>query len=209
MKFTCNKAYFQFLILLGCIVLFPLVSGSDNLQVEVERVKPTDTKPPRINLRSTYRELSIRNVRFMIKEKKLFDSNWNIKGDFDNDYELYVVGKDKAVLDHATGLMWHQSGSAYYMELSSAKKWLDRLNGRGYAGYSDWRLPTVEEAATLLEAGRQKNNLFVDPIFNKKQKWIWTGDKKNKLETWCVYFNLGYIRWSYTNLYVRPVRIHK
>ncbi|MCP5007770.1 MAG: hypothetical protein GY941_28110 [Planctomycetes bacterium] len=47
----------------------------------------------------------------MVKKYNFYDRFDNKTGDFDNDYELKVIGGDKVVIDHATGLMWHQSGS--------------------------------------------------------------------------------------------------
>jgi hypothetical protein len=97
------------------------------------------------------------------------------------------------------------------MEWNEAKKWVRRLNGRGYAGYHDWRLPTVEEATSLLEPNK-RNKLYIDPIFSNNQKWIWTGDSKDGSEAaWSVHFSLGSVHWYGINAryYVRPVRSGK
>ena len=115
------------------------------------------------------------------------------------------------VIDNATGLMWHQSGSDEYMEWNKVKKWIERLNNNGYAGYNDWRLPTVEETASLLESSKNNDNLYIDPIFSNKQWWIWTGDKFGLEGAWRVYFSNGRVYWSYlyNNYFVRPVRSGK
>ncbi len=67
----------------------------------------------------------------------------NKNGEFQNDYDLKTMHGDKVVVDHASGLMWHQSGSDKYMTWKKAKSWVKKLNKTGYAGYRDWRLPTV------------------------------------------------------------------
>ncbi|ODS34036.1 MAG: hypothetical protein SCARUB_00809 [Candidatus Scalindua rubra] len=121
-------------------------------------------------------------------------------------YEEKSINGDGVVIDHATGLMWHQSGSSDYMRWDNARNWIGNLNYRKYAGYQDWRLPTLEEAVSLLEPGRRINNLYIDPVFNDEQWGIWSGDIYGAKGVWSVYFSLGNVRWNVKNRYVRPVR---
>ncbi|MHC4140282.1 MAG: Lcl C-terminal domain-containing protein, partial [Planctomycetota bacterium] len=117
---------------------------------------------------------------------------------------------DKVVIDHATGLMWHQPGSDENIEWEDAQKWVRDLNSRGYSGYRDWRLPTVDEAASLLAPGKS-NGLYIDPVFNNYQEWIWTGDEYGSEGAWGVYFGGGLVFWVNfsSEFYVRPVRSGK
>jgi hypothetical protein len=116
--------------------------------------------------------------------------------------------------------MWHQNGfskksfaygTTKIMRLDQAKEWVRNLNSRGYAGYHDWRLPTVEEAASLLESSKS-NGRYIDPVFSKKQEWIWTGDRNTSSvwtgAAWEVNFRYGHVLWTYIHGYncVRPVR---
>ena len=112
------------------------------------------------------------------------------------------------VIDQATGLIWHQSGSTDYIKWSYAKEWVRNLNQRGYAGYSDWRFSTVEEAASLLESSKKNNILYIDPVFNKKQEWIWTGDSYDSNNAWSADFVGGGVLTCHVDdgSYVRPVR---
>jgi len=165
---------------------------------------------PHITLRSSYSDLSVSQVQSMpnisIREK----NDWGFYGHstINHSYGLKVINGDKVVIDHATGLMWHQSGSRNYMSWYNAKVWIRNLNISGYAGYQDWRLPTLEEAVSLLESGT-RNNLYIDPVFNDEQWGIWTGDKHGSDGEWSVYFSLGNVRWRIKNRYVRPVRTMK
>ncbi len=131
-----------------------------------------------------------------------------------HDYNLKAVSGDVVVVDNATGLMWHQSGSDDEMGWDDAKKWVKDLNSEeAYAGYNDWRLPTLEEAVSLLESNWDDS--YIDHVFSKEQKWeIWTGDGyKYEYEggsetAWSVEFCYGYVRGfnpGYSNN-VRPVR---
>jgi hypothetical protein len=127
----------------------------------------------------------------------------------DNEYELQSDGK--VVYDKATGLMWQQSGSNSYMSFGAAKKYIVKLNSKNFAGYNNWRLPTLEEAKSLLEPKRNEtNNLYIDPIFNKMQEWIWTSDQYSAWSGCVVDFrsgtcdNFGYYGDNFG--YVRAVR---
>ncbi len=123
-----------------------------------------------------------------------------------SEYELKSDGQ--VVYDKTTELTWQQSGYDRYMNFEDAKTYIKKLNSDKVAGYSDWRLPTLEEATTLLEQKRKSNDLFIDRVLDKKQKWIWRSDKSSASVAWVVYFNDGYCYYDYFdfNLYVRAVR---
>jgi hypothetical protein len=164
----------------------------------------------RINLRSSYRDLSLSQVHSMSNISIRKKDEWGFYGHstINHSYEKKSINGNNVVIDHATGLMWHQSGSRNYMSWYNAKVWIRNLNISGYAGYQDWRLPTLEEAVSLLESGT-RNNLYIDPVFNNEQWGIWTGDKHGSDGEWSVYFSLGNVRWRIKNRYVRPVRTMK
>ncbi len=145
------------------------------------------------------------NVYIRVKDE---DGFWG-HSTINHDYNLKAVSGDVVVVDSATGLMWHQSGSDDYMEWDEAKEWVEDLNSEGYAGYQDWRLPTVDEAASLLESSKKNGNLYIDPVFSRKHEWILTGDEVDDSEAaWCVYIYIGLVGWIDFdfNHYVRPVR---
>jgi len=165
-----------------------------------------------IAIRSFYSNLSVSQVQSMpnisIREK----NDWGFYGHstINHHYGLKEINGDKVVIDHATGLMWYQPGSDENMEWKEAKKWVRELNSQGYSGYSDWRLPTVEEAASLLEPGKS-NGLYIDPVFSNYQEWIWTGDEYGSEGAWGVYLGNGLVFWVNfdSEFYVRPVRSGK
>jgi hypothetical protein len=164
-----------------------------------------------ITLRSSFKTLSVSEVHSMpnvsIREKW----NWGFYGHstIKHDYNLKTIKGDKVVVDKATGLMWHQSGSDNWMLWEPTKEWIRKLNKGGYAGYHDWRLPTVEEAASLLEPSKKKG-YYIDPIFSNKQYSIWMGDNVSKKNAWCVRFTSGDVDWVFSltcgGSGVRPVR---
>ena len=59
------------------------------------------------------------------------------------------------VLDSQTGLMW-QKGDSYHdlkkgMNWYEALEYIDKKNTEKYSGFSDWRLPEIEEIMKILE----------------------------------------------------------
>jgi hypothetical protein len=195
------------------------------LEEEEERSEEEEPKEEddEISLRSSYKILSTFQVHSMpnvsIREKR----EYGFKGHstINHDYNLKAIKGDKVVVDNATGLMWHQSGSDGELTAHDAKRWIKKLNKGGYTGYCDWRLPTLEEAVSLLEPSK-RNGLYIDPVFSKKQGWIWTGDGEDGTEeypsmiipsevAWSVNFYGGLVRRRYNvgnirDYYVRPVR---
>ncbi len=168
-----------------------------------------EEEPLLTELRSSYKNLSVSQVQSMsnisIRRKKA----WGFYGHstIQHEYEAEIIGDDKVVIDRATGLMWHPSGSYEYMKKKEVKKWIRGLNRKGYAGHNDWRVPTVEEASSLLEASEKNGNLYIDTVFDKKQRWLWTGDSCSSGGVWRVYFDDGYVDWGDVSLlFVRPVR---
>jgi hypothetical protein len=100
----------------------------------------------------------------------------------DHNYKLKTIDGGKVVIDNFTGLMWHQSGSTGLgITWQKAEEWVKKLNRGGYAGFRNWRLPTLEEAASLLKPGKEGSVLYIDPIFDSTQKYIWTGDIIKKM----------------------------
>jgi hypothetical protein len=170
----------------------------ENIGADPNRAaNPTTSAPrrgPTVSLRSTADDdLFETTVSDMLAKRNFFDfkNNKNAPG-FDNDYEPQSFGGDKVVVDHATGLMWQKSGSRYLMTYAEAIKWVENLKAKGFAGFHDWRLPTLEEAMSLMEPQTNESNLYIDSRFDPTQAWIWTIDKYASSLEWVVYFGNGY-----------------
>ncbi len=104
--------------------------------------------------------------------------------------------------------MWYQSGSSEYFNLRKAIKWIKKTNKSSHAGFKDWRLPTLEEAYSLLEFETKDDN-FIDPIFDNKQWGTWTGDKSDRNHAWIVTFvngTISRVEIGSPATFVRPVR---
>lgn len=143
----------------------------------------------------------------MISNKLFFDLHHNSSAsEFPNDFVLQGYGK--VVYDRTTGLMWQQSGSDN-IGCESAKKYICNLNHEKFAGYNDWRLPTLEETMSLMKPTKNKDGLYTAPEFDNKQSKIWTSDMYKASYVWVVFFDLGvcYSSGSFdVDFFVRAVR---
>ena len=103
-------------------------------------------------MRSVPKVLSASDAEEMIRRLGFYDRYKNSEGKgLGNKYNLREINNNNVVLDEATGLMWQQSGSENYMRYKKAEKWISELNQKSFASFSDWRLPTLEEAISLIE----------------------------------------------------------
>jgi len=162
----------------------------------------------RVKLRSNYKILLASEIKSRIIKLGFFEKYYNKTGNFRNNYETRTINNHKIIIDYATGLIWHQAGSAEDVDYQMALLWMKELNRQKYAGYADWRLPTLEEAVSLLESRESKYYLYIDPLFSRVQKHIWTGDKVDDNKGWAIDFYSGDVNrvpFNYKS-YVRPVR---
>ncbi len=184
-----------------------------------EAVLPASGK---IKLRHTFETLAEAPVRNMIRQKGFYDRRWNKSGGFPNRFKLKTISGDPIVTDSVTGLTWHQSGTPLPLDYKEAQRWLINLNKEIYAGYSDWRFPTLEEALSLMERkaiqqkpteaekkGERKSKKYhIDPIFSSGQYSTWTGDDYSEIRAWSVSYNYGRVfkmRFLEQD-FLRPVR---
>lgn len=148
-------------------------------------------------------------VEEILLKNSFYESSWNKDGKgILSEYTNKTINNDIVIGDATTGLIWQKSGSSKTMPYNLVNTFIDQLNQDQFAGFSDWRLPTLEEVLSLMEPERKGNNLFIDPVFDSSQKWIWTADRLNRSEIWSVNFYYGVIYHSFANheLYVRAVR---
>ena len=115
--------------------------------------------------------------------------------------------KDGTVTDTATGLMWQQTGA------TSKKKWKDALSyckNLSLAGYTDWRLPTIEELRSLVDHSHQKPSINTTYFPNAISSFYWSSTTYADYTShaWGVYFSYGsgYFNYKNSDYDVRAVR---
>lgn len=142
-------------------------------------------------------------------ENGMYDTAKNKTGNgfFKND--LLRIKSGQVVADKNSGLMWQQSGSSGRgMHFSEAQAYIEQLNRESFAGYNDWRLPTLDEAMTILETQKMNGELYIDPLFDQTNYLIWTADQLAGTGAWTVHYRDCFIniRGLENNIWVRAVR---
>jgi hypothetical protein len=142
---------------------------------------PKEVTIKRVSLRKKPKgilgEITVNN---MLVEYCFFDISRNVIGGFENHF---VDNNDGTVTDMATGLMWQKSGSSGSLDNRSAKEYVKRLNRKRFSGHSNWRMPTVEELASLIKKDR-RNGVHIDPVFDNNQIRCWTVDQCDPNYNW-------------------------
>ncbi|MCI0692793.1 DUF1566 domain-containing protein [candidate division KSB1 bacterium] len=168
------------------------------LQSAAPRPSPSAKSLPTLQLRSKPNDtLSDETVKAMIEKYDFYCAEHKWSEDWshpqgkgiNHEYEVQLQGK--VVIDHTTGLMWQQSGSPETMTYENAKAYVAQLNKDCFAGFGDWRLPTLEEALSLMEPQKNSDGSYINSKFDKTQSWIWTADMYSASAAWVVYFYNG------------------
>ena len=90
----------------------------------------------------------------------------------------FVAYNDETVLDTGTGLMWASKDNDSAVNWHDAKSYCENYS---VGGYSNWRMPTLEELKELYD---YKRNRYDDPgqylktkLITMTQIWIWSSDE--------------------------------
>ena len=120
-----------------------------------------------------------------------------------------VINGDKTVTDNQTGLMWQRHEPLNYMSLSDAENYCENLN---LDNYNDWRMPTIQELATLIDYEKYEPAIDKD-YFPDTHMWglYWSSTTivANNALKWGVNFKKGEhvsITFGTTNARIRAVR---
>lgn len=140
----------------------------------------------------------------------------------------YRDGGDGTVTDLASRLQWMRaavgqawtdpgcSGEPERYSWSAARDAANRLNrGRGFAGHTDWRVPTIDELRSLVYCSNGQPRIWNDtgadcqgqfdrptiyqPAFpNSPSSWFWScsPDASDPAYAWVVYFSTGCINYA-------------
>lgn len=84
---------------------------------------------------------------------------------------------------------------------------IEQLNHEQYAGFSNWRLPTLEELMLLREPIKSRD-LHIDSAFDVKQVRCWTIDETEDKRAKVVDFTDNTVSslLKFSSQYVRAVR---
>ena len=119
---------------------------------------------------------------------------------------IYTDNGDGTVTDISTDIMWQQTTSST-MTWEQALAYCEGLN---LGGYTDWRLPTLDELRKLVDFSRKPAINFVKMTYFPIPSFYWSSaaGAGNTVGAWGVYFGYDYDYDYYkaSSGYVRAVR---
>ncbi len=154
--------------------------------------EPLPADLERVDLPSGPAEMSEEDVVALVKKYNFTDHERNPEGNFKN--FLVDNGDGRTVTDKVTGVMW-QRGGADIMSHRSMRRELERINAAQFAGYDDWRFPSMAEALSLMEQEKNRD-LFLHPCFSSEQPFIFVDAIRRPGGYWFVDFKHGRAFWS-------------
>jgi hypothetical protein len=147
--------------------------------------------PAAPHLRAAPAVLTREEVIAALVKHDLYDAQRNPGGKgVKHHYVPQAVGNAVVVGDRATALMWQKGGSEHEMTRAETAAYIDKLKATKYAGFGDWRMPTLEEAMSLMEP-QASNKCHIDLSFQRPPFFIWTADHGPGGKGIVVYFCNG------------------
>ena len=155
---------------------------------------------------------------FMISQAYVMDDATTKK--YDLFAARFVDLGNGTLYDPKTKLIWSKEGTTKDISQYNAIAYIKRLNGQGYRGFRDWRLPTLGELRSLVsyakEAGYGRSGKTIAVYLNREgfsnlqDLWYWTSTLKGSSSAWYISFQSGkefsYNRGSVSDERVLPVR---
>ncbi len=114
----------------------------------------------------------------------------------------FIDNGDGTVSDTESGLIWKQTDA--YQDTSMWSNWFTaqdyvrELNLKKFAGYNNWRVPTLEEAEGLFDEDRfirdmDRLEIHIDPCFSPGGGFTtWTSDERPHDTAAVFYFRYGH-----------------
>jgi len=129
----------------------------------------------------------------LIRGYGFFDSKYNPQGKFDT----YLVdnGNGLTVTEAVTGVMWQRQGCDI-TSLRRVQTYISDINQNGFAGFSDWRLPTLEEAMSLLQPTINAKEQYLHPCFSHHQPFIFVAGQRQPGGYWFVDYKQATVFWA-------------
>lgn len=115
----------------------------------------------------------------------------------------FIDNGNQTITDSQSGLMWQKNDSyldtKHWISWEESTDYIKKLNQDAFAGYIDWRMPTLEELKTLYEADKINSKqigremvIHIDPIFAREGAGAqWSSEPNGHFNAFGVVFNTG------------------
>ena len=104
----------------------------------------------------------------------------------------FTKAQNGVITDHVTGLEWYVAPSPDN-NWHEAKAWVEGLTVAG----GGWRLPTMAELKAIYQKDASANHM--DPLFQAKGAWVWSGELRNDWSVWGLAFYNNLQGWHSMN----------
>ena len=157
-----------------------------------------------------------------------YTANWGEDADYTINPHSYTDLGNGIVRDNVTGLEWVQDGNLVasrdplfdrdgydkgdgWVTWQHALEYVAKLNRESYLGYSDWRLPTIKELSSLIDAGTLSPAIDTDFFPDTVDSYYWSSTPDAFGAPWYVGFGYGFVTSlsNLTDALVRAVRAGK
>lgn len=164
---------------------------------DLETGLPTPAAPlpalPAVLLPTAAATFSEDEVAELIRSYGFFDSKSNPSGRF----STYLVdnGDGLTVTEKVTGVMWQRQGC----DITSFRQlqgYIEEINRNHFAGFSDWRLPSLAEAMSLLQPALSTKNQYLHPCFSHHQPFIFVAGQRQPGGYWFVDYKQATAFWA-------------
>lgn len=153
----------------------------------------TDFSGEKVSLPSEHSIINDDEIADFMKKWNFYDGDLNSDGGFDNSF--VDPGDGRVVVDQRTGLMW-QRGGLDITAVRSMKRKIEQLNKDGYAGFHDWRMPTMAEAMSIMDKEVNSKDIHLNLCFSKEQPFIFVNTQRKPGGYWYVDYKHGRAFWS-------------
>lgn len=147
----------------------------------------------KIELPSEHSFINDGEITAVMEKWGFYDGDYNTAGSFANN--LVDPGDGRVVVDQRTGLMWQRAGLDI-TSVRSMQRRIVQLNKEGFAGFDDWRMPTMEEAMSLMEKESNSKDIHLNLCFSKEQPFIFVAAQRKPGGYWFVDYKHGRAFWS-------------
>ena len=113
----------------------------------------------------------------------------------------FVEGDNERVIDCSKKLVWLKQDTwqftGKWMNQLQVKEFAETLNRKRFAGFSNWRLPTANEAKSLFDKSKKNSDnqgkvIFLSELFASGCGFLcWTSDVRHKVQGVRLSFRKG------------------